>query len=128
MTPSDPKQQARHTPTPWDRKGRELVTSRGVIAQFPLPQDGGVFDVQDNVVFAWQAVNSHSTGLKLAEAVLESLPILENGIPEKAHEGSCVAGITNCDASCSDHFHACEAFGNIHRLAAQYLRESGAKR
>jgi hypothetical protein len=44
------------TEGPWTDGGLRLIkTGRGVVAQCPRPQDGGVFDVQDNFKFLLHA-------------------------------------------------------------------------
>lgn len=41
--------EAKHTPGPWAREGlRVYVHNRGTIAECPLPQSGGVFEVSSN--------------------------------------------------------------------------------
>jgi hypothetical protein len=38
----------KHTQSEWSIKGMSVVSPNGIIAQCPLPQDGGTFDVQAN--------------------------------------------------------------------------------
>lgn len=37
-----------HTPGPWKKEGLTICTSQGDIARIPVPNDGGVFDCQEN--------------------------------------------------------------------------------
>lgn len=50
MTSKVTKQSAgtEHTPGPWEQDGLTIRCSRGIIARLPVPQAGGVFDVQAN--------------------------------------------------------------------------------
>jgi hypothetical protein len=67
MTP-----EAKHTPPQtWERKGFQIACQRGVIAEVPLPQQGGVFDCDANAEFILRACQSH-------EALLAALKELSS--------------------------------------------------
>ncbi len=63
MTASKRTTPAQHTPlSEWSLDGMTIKAySRGIIASFPVPKDGGVFEAVANRNFVFTAVNQHAT-------------------------------------------------------------------
>ena len=49
MTTTTTKTEVKHTPGPWTRSGRGIVTGRGTICLAPNLPEGGVFDKEANL-------------------------------------------------------------------------------
>lgn len=61
---------AERTPGKWRKEGLTIrVRNKGIIASFPIPQKGGVFECDANAEFFWRAINSHDALVKALEDV-----------------------------------------------------------
>ena len=70
------------TPEKWVKTGMRITTRRGVIADIPTPQDGGVFDCEKNLDLLLDAPAMYAELLRLREAAryLISQPDVLNAI------------------------------------------------
>jgi hypothetical protein len=69
------------TPGPWERDGQIVRCQRGIIANCPTPQNGGVFDVQDNAKLIAAAPRLARTNEELRAALREIDETLDGTLP-----------------------------------------------
>lgn len=83
----------KHTPEPWIREGSRIVaTGRGVIAQCPRPNDGGVFEFTANIKLLEAAPD-------MLAALKEARSLLAGELVGVEWKRACYAFIARADAT-----------------------------